>query len=975
MTAATSWLTRVLRIRVDERRVVGRLLPMMFVLMTGMAVGANGVESLLFLRVGPGALPYLYMVLGLATLVAFGAVSTAVARSAPGRIGILAPAVVGGVVLAMRALLLVSASWVYPVQWVTMMIAWTLSVLAAWSLAGAVHETRQTKRLFPLYGSGLILGTVTGGVITGPLASLLGTENLLVVWAGTSAAAFFLARSAVADRPPAGRLRRRTGGPWSQLLGGYRAVRSSSLLRWMAVSLTLLALLYFSLGFVFARAATSRFPEADRLAGFLGLFMGVANGAALLVSLLVANRLFATAGTVTMVAVLPVIYLGGFGVLAVSSSFALVVAFRLLQMTWVNGVWAPGWQALFNVVPPERRDRVRTFMDAVPLQTGIIASGALLVLADRVLTPGDVALAGVAVAAVATAAAWRARRAYSGAVVDALRVGNPEVFFADEEPFGGFRRDAAALSEAVRGTEDRDPAVRRVSMEIVAQVGAPEGRAALHRGLRDGDPSVRAAALVGMARLGDRSAVPAIVPSLSHPDGAVRAAAVEAAAACATPEERQGLLKTAFSDPDPSVRARAAVLGERADVLEAMAASPEASWRVAAVEGLGDLGRAAGVVAALADPEGRVRRTAVAILARSDPHVDLEPVPPMLDDPDPGVRGAAIDALAATSWEGGKSALRSFARARARRALDDAALLRTLEADGDPRTGLVAHALRHRVVAHATEAFRSASRGDPGAVRQAVEDLARRDPEQRANALETLEALGDRDVVRPLLAVWEQSSGARGDVGDVLVRLMADDDRWVRACSAFAAAGSGDPMIHAELARLAHSDADRLVREVAGSALEGETVEALARLSLMERVVFLRQVPLFAELSPADLEHIAAIATENVWPDGEVVARQGEAGEEMFVVVEGTISILVTRDGSEPVEVARRGAGDYVGEMAAISREPRMGTLVCGGDVRALTIDRPRLERILRERPEASLAMMRVLCSRLRESHLAPGGA
>jgi HEAT repeat protein len=948
---------------------------MMFVLMTGMAVGANGVESLLFLRVGPGALPYLYMLLGLATLVTFGAVSTAVGRSAPGRIGIVAPAVVGGVVLAMRSLLVVSMSWAYPVLWVTMMIAWTLSVLAAWSLAGAVHETRQAKRLFPLYGSGLILGTVTGGVITGPLASLLGTENLLVVWAGTSVVAFLLARSAVAGRPPVGRLRRRTGGPWSQLLGGYRAVRSSSLLRWMAVSLTLLALLYFSLGFVFARAATSRFPEADRLAGFLGLFMGVANGAALLVSLLVANRLFARAGTVTMVAVLPVIYLAGFGVLAVTSSFAPVVAFRFVQMTWVNGVWAPGWQALFNVVPPERRDRVRTFMDAVPLQMGIVASGALLVLADRVLSPGDVALAGVAVAAVATAAAWRARRAYAGAVVDALRVGNPEVFFADEEPFGGFRRDATALSEAVRGTGDPDPAVRRVSMEIVAQVGAPEGRAALQRGLRDEDPSVRAAALKGMARLGDRGAVPEIVPSLSHPDGAVRSAAVEAAAACARPDERRGLLTAALSDPDPSVRARAAVLGERYDVLEAMAASPQATWRAVAVAGLGDLGRAAGVVVALADPDDRVRRTAVSTLARSGAEADLEPLVTMLDDPDPRVRGSAIDALATASWEGGVVALRSFARTRARRALADAALLRTLEADGDPRTGLVAHALRHRVVANAIEAFRSASRGDPAAVRQAVEDLARRDLEQRANALETLEALGDREVVRPLLSVWEQSSVGGGDAGDALLRLLKDDDRWVRACAAFAASRSRDSGIRAELARLARSDADRLVREVAGSALEGDSVETLSRLSLMERVVFLRQVPLFAELTPADLEHIAAIATENVWPDGEVVARQGEAGEEMFVVVEGTIRILVTRDGSEPVEVARRGAGDYVGEMAAISREPRMGTLVCAGDVRALTIDRPRLERILRERPEASLAMMRVLCSRLRESHLAPGGA
>jgi CRP-like cAMP-binding protein len=55
--------------------------------------------------------------------------------------------------------------------------------------------------------------------------------------------------------------------------------------------------------------------------------------------------------------------------------------------------------------------------------------------------------------------------------------------------------------------------------------------------------------------------------------------------------------------------------------------------------------------------------------------------------------------------------------------------------------------------------------------------------------------------------------------------------------------------------------------------------------------------------------------------------------------------------------------------MAIISEEPRMASLVAGGDVRTLSIDRTRFQRILKERPEASLAVMRVLCERLRESH------
>jgi CRP-like cAMP-binding protein len=182
----------------------------------------------------------------------------------------------------------------------------------------------------------------------------------------------------------------------------------------------------------------------------------------------------------------------------------------------------------------------------------------------------------------------------------------------------------------------------------------------------------------------------------------------------------------------------------------------------------------------------------------------------------------------------------------------------------------------------------------------------------------------------------------------------------------FVAAARGElrPLVE----RLAHSDADTLVRETAAEALEGDRiVEALPSLSLMERIVFLRRVPLFVDLSPADLKHVAEVAVEQFYPDGEVIAEQGEPGDEMYVVVSGEMRVLLSRDGGSPAEVARRASGDYVGEMAVISQAPRMASLVAAGPVRALTIDRRRFERILRERPEASLAVMRELCNRLVE--------
>jgi CRP-like cAMP-binding protein len=146
-------------------------------------------------------------------------------------------------------------------------------------------------------------------------------------------------------------------------------------------------------------------------------------------------------------------------------------------------------------------------------------------------------------------------------------------------------------------------------------------------------------------------------------------------------------------------------------------------------------------------------------------------------------------------------------------------------------------------------------------------------------------------------------------------------------------------------------------------------METLPSLSLMERAVFLLKVPLFAGLAPADLKAVGEIAVEHLHPDGELIAEQGEPGDEMFVVVSGEIRVLVGSGSEAPVEVARRSSGDTVGEMAVVSRAPRMASLVASGDVRTLSIDRRRFERILRDRPEVSLAVMDVLCRRLRESH------
>jgi CRP-like cAMP-binding protein len=124
---------------------------------------------------------------------------------------------------------------------------------------------------------------------------------------------------------------------------------------------------------------------------------------------------------------------------------------------------------------------------------------------------------------------------------------------------------------------------------------------------------------------------------------------------------------------------------------------------------------------------------------------------------------------------------------------------------------------------------------------------------------------------------------------------------------------------------------------------------------------------LFVELSPDDLKGIAAITGEQVFSDGEIISEQGEMGDEMYIIVSGEVRVIVEGEGQSQQEIVRRQTGEIVGEMSILDQSPRMASLVAAGDVRVLCIAQPDFEEILRLRPETSLAVMRVLCDRLRE--------
>ena len=96
---------------------------------------------------------------------------------------------------------------------------------------------------------------------------------------------------------------------------------------------------------------------------------------------------------------------------------------------------------------------------------------------------------------------------------------------------------------------------------------------------------------------------------------------------------------------------------------------------------------------------------------------------------------------------------------------------------------------------------------------------------------------------------------------------------------------------------------------------------------LKDRVAILRRLSIFRGASRATLEHLAEAVTEEDVDAGVSVIRQGDAPDDLFVVVAGELAVTVaTRDGRDR-EVAKLGPGDYFGEVGLLHRMPRTATV------------------------------------------------
>lgn len=132
--------------------------------------------------------------------------------------------------------------------------------------------------------------------------------------------------------------------------------------------------------------------------------------------------------------------------------------------------------------------------------------------------------------------------------------------------------------------------------------------------------------------------------------------------------------------------------------------------------------------------------------------------------------------------------------------------------------------------------------------------------------------------------------------------------------------------------------------------------------SASSKVEMLRKVPLFSGLSQRQLEQIAKLADEIEVPAGRQLATAGESGHELFVIVDGEVSVR-----AKGGRTVRLGYGDFFGEMSLVDGGPRSATVVATTPMKLLVVSHREFWSLLNEAPQVAGKIMRTLSQRLRD--------
>ena len=126
-------------------------------------------------------------------------------------------------------------------------------------------------------------------------------------------------------------------------------------------------------------------------------------------------------------------------------------------------------------------------------------------------------------------------------------------------------------------------------------------------------------------------------------------------------------------------------------------------------------------------------------------------------------------------------------------------------------------------------------------------------------------------------------------------------------------------------------------------------------------IEWVRQVPLFAACSTRELRAIGGVVKEVSHPKGTVIAKEGDPGVGLFIIVDGEAEVTI---GGKRMAILRR--GDFFGEIALLDGGPRSATVTARTDMRLLGLTEWVFRGLIQEHPSIAVRTLEAMAGRLR---------
>ncbi len=335
-----------------------------------------------------------------------------------------------------------------------------------------------------------------------------------------------------------------------------------------------------------------------------------------------------------------------------------------------------------------------------------------------------------------------------------------------------------------------------------------------------------------------------------------------------------------------------------------------------------------------------------------------------------------------------------FARSqleRAYRNLAEAQALRHFQ-DGQARGLLMDHLVQRKNTRVETILRVLATQDRTGQMRIIWRGLSSADSRQRSNAIEALEARIGHALSKTMIPLLEDQPPSQClTIGrksfqipnfdsnpSILYPHLLEKYDWVTVVLTLYLIGEqGFDGVKKEIIEdLARSEnpfiqlmAQTIVVSGKDSRLDSKEADMESEISIPDKILHLRGIQIFEGLSVAELAAIASVTEEVIYPEEKVVIKEGESGDEMYMMIGGEVAVMKAKEGGLEIELDRIQAGDYFGEMALFQDEMRSATIRTKEETRVLVLHKREFTEIVREYPQIALHICSELSQRIRRLH------